>query len=127
VLDAQFIDGALESLERLKEVGIPAFVVTATPEEEMKYIIKERGLDKYFTRIYGSPEQKSENIRRIINEYNYEPSFCLMIGDAINDYDAAKANGVNFSGIVRRGSKSPFLKGTTISHIVDINVMGELT
>ena len=43
----------------------------------------------YFHSIHGSPEKKSAILNRILKEHQHDPSSCLMIGDAKNDYDAA--------------------------------------
>jgi len=58
VLAAPFIDGALETLEQLKKQCIPAFVVSGTPDEEIKVIAKKRNIALYFLEVHGSPRKK---------------------------------------------------------------------
>ena len=55
-------------------------------------------ISNYFHSIYGSPEPKKDILKRVLKQFNYEPSNCLMIGDARNDYDAAIENRIPFLG-----------------------------
>ena len=58
VLAAPFVDGALETLEQLRKQCIPAFVVSGTPDEEIKVIAKKRNIALYFLEVHGSPRKK---------------------------------------------------------------------
>ena len=62
----------------------------------------------YLKEILGSPETKSDHIRRIIRRYNYGSSEVVFIGDAINDKEAAELNGICFIGRRHRGNKNAF-------------------
>ena len=121
VLHAPFIKGAKETLRLLKEKNIPAYVASGTPDEEIKYIISEKGLSHFFQEVHGSPRLKQEIIAQILNEKGYSPSLCLFIGDAMTDYSAATITGVQFLGIVPRDELSPFPEGTTVTQEVNIS------
>ena len=120
VLEAPFIAGALETLDILKSLEIPAYIVSGTPSDEMNYIVEKRGLKIYFCETHGSPRRKNTIIEEIINRKNYQRSHCLFIGDAITDYDAAIITKINFMGIVKDINNSPFPKGTPISLTVKV-------
>ena len=120
VLLAPFIKGAGETLRLLKAKNIPAYVASGTPDEEIKYIVKEKGLSDFFQGVHGSPRLKQKIIERIISEKGYSPSLCLFIGDAMTDYSAANITGVPFLGIVPEDKPSPFPEGTTITPEVNI-------
>ena len=122
VLAAPFIDGALETLKQLKKDGIPAFVVSGTPDEEIKVIVEKRNLAPYFVEVHGSPRIKQEIIQDIAGCYGYRLENCLFIGDATTDYKAAKVCGTFFLGIVSDGERSPFLEGTEVSGSVQCDI-----
>ena len=83
--------------------------------DEIVYILKRRDLVNYFSEIYGAPKTKKLIVSYILHQGNYNPAECLYIGDAMSDYYAAQKGGVKFLGIVKKGSKSPFLKSVKIS------------
>lgn len=122
VIEAPFIDGALKTLKVIKTLNLLAYVVTGTPDDEIQYIVKAKGLEAYFEEVHGSPKRKDEIIYDILKRKGYMPSNCLFIGDAITDYFAARKTGVHFLGFVPKGADSPFPKGTPISAVVTIEM-----
>ncbi|MEJ2594664.1 MAG: hypothetical protein P8100_05955 [bacterium] len=46
----------------------------------------------------GSPEKKTNHVRKIIQKYRYNPSEMIFVGDAPTDRDAARENGLTFIG-----------------------------
>lgn len=112
VLNAPFIPGALATLDYLFAREIPAFVVSGTPEEEVRHIVKERHLSHYFVEVCGSPRNKVEIIADILTRKGYDASRCLFLGDALTDYEAAKESGVNFVGIINEQEVCCFPAGT---------------
>ena len=122
VLAAPFIDGALYTLKQFKQQGIPAFVVSGTPDEEIKVIVEKRNLAPYFLEVHGSPRKKEEIVKDIAGRYGYRLGDCLFIGDATTDYEASQVSGTCFLGIVKDGERSPFLQGTEVSVSVQCTV-----
>jgi HAD superfamily hydrolase (TIGR01549 family) len=114
VLNSKFIPGAFETLIKLKEKNIPCFVISGTPDGEIKYIIQKRGLSDYFKEVHGSPKGKVEILADILVRFSYKKTDCLFIGDALSDYEAAKVIGINFIGIAVEPGKSVFPVGTKI-------------
>ncbi len=121
VLDAPFIPGALRALECLKGRATPAFVVSGTPDEEIKSVVGKRGLASYFVEVHGSPRKKVDILRDLAGRFDLSLPDCLFIGDAMTDFHAAQACGVPFLGIVKEGEASPFPPGTRISGEVHIS------
>lgn len=115
VLATPFIDGAMDTLKHLKQHGIPVFVVSGTPDEEIKLIVEKRHLDHYFVEVHGSPRKKAEIVLGISSRYAYRLEECLFIGDATTDYEAAQTCRTKFLGIVKKKEGSPFPKGTIVS------------
>ena len=112
VVDSHFIDGALETLEFLKKKNILSFIVSGTPQTELKEIVKIKKISHYFAEIHGSPTTKYDIIQHLITQFKLENKRCLFIGDAMTDYDAALSVGIDFLGIVPPTTKSPFPNGT---------------
>ena len=120
ILNARFIDGAIETLEELKKNKTPAYVVSATPENELKKIIKKRKLENLFTKVYGSPKSKNIIVKEILDVEKYNPSKCLFIGDALSDLKAAQSNKIHFLGIYHNDNDNIFPKTTRVSRIVSV-------
>ena len=75
------------------------FVSSGTPENELINICEKRKIDKYFTGIYGSPDNKEKHIKRIMKKYSLKENEVIFIGDALADYNAAVKNKIFFIGI----------------------------
>ena len=122
VLNSPFIPGVLETLNQLKKENIPAYIVSGTPQDEINTIVVRKKLGRFFQKVYGSPRQKDEIIRDILETNGYGEKNCLFIGDAMTDFAAAQKTGVCFLGIVKRNEPSPFPKETFISYRVTIKL-----
>jgi len=72
------------------------FLLTGTPQEEIEYILYKLGIHSCFIEIMGAPLQKQEGLKHVLAEYKFSAEECLMIGDSITDYEAAKANNIHF-------------------------------
>ncbi len=91
------IDEALEFIEKnYKKYNF--HIVSGSDEKELNYLCKKLKLTKYFKTIEGSPTIKSELVKNILEKYNYSSSKCILIGDSINDHEAASTNGIKFYG-----------------------------
>lgn len=71
-------------------------IVSGSDQDELREICSRLGINQYFKSIHGSPKPKKEWVKTIINSENYHPSVCVLIGDSINDYEAARENGIKF-------------------------------
>jgi phosphoglycolate phosphatase-like HAD superfamily hydrolase len=105
------LPGALECLETLAQ-RLPLFVVSGTPDDELRHICAVRGLDRFFRETHGAPRRKTEILDSVCAAHQLEPAHCVMIGDATTDHDAARAAGMAFVGIVPPGGTSLFPPGT---------------
>lgn len=120
VIGAPFMPGALETLAELRSLGIPAYIISGTPEDEMAYIVQQKGISHLFRGVYGTPRKKEEVVGLLLRTGSYAISRCLLIGDSLTDYDAARAHGLCFLGIVGDGHASPFPNGTWTSPKVTV-------
>ena len=86
----------VENCLRSKPLNQTFILVTATPQSEIEHILKVLDLENVFFKVYGAPIKKSDAIFESISEICIDPSKCLVIGDSIEDYEAATVNGVSF-------------------------------
>jgi len=99
VVAAPEIPGA-EAFLRRWVARLPCFVVSATPEAEIREIVKRRGWSMYFGEVRGAPRSKKENLEILLARHRLIPNRCLFFGDAESDYRAAQACRVDFLGIL---------------------------
>lgn len=73
-------------------------IVSGSDQYELRYLCNELKISSYFKSIMGSPTPKKTLVKDILNKENYNPADVVLIGDSINDYDAAKVNNIKFYG-----------------------------
>jgi len=107
ILVCAFVPGALEFLGQMAEQA-PLFVVSGTPEAELRTIIRQRDLDRYFRRVYGSPRSKESLLHEILSVHGWRSSEVVFIGDSLADFRAAASVGMPFIGRVPAREANPF-------------------
>lgn len=73
-------------------------IVSGSDEEELKFLSKQLKIDQYFISIHGSPTPKNSLVANLLEYNNYNKLSTCLVGDSINDYEAAIANGITFFG-----------------------------
>jgi phosphoglycolate phosphatase-like HAD superfamily hydrolase len=91
-------------------------IVSGSDQNELRFLCSEMKLNHYFKSIHGSPTAKKELVKHVIENNNYIKENCILIGDSINDYEAAKDNGIDFAGY-----NNESLLGLTKIYISDFN------
>jgi phosphoglycolate phosphatase-like HAD superfamily hydrolase len=81
-------------LNNLPEDAI-AIVVSGGNQEEIREIFQAKGIDRYFSGIYGSPLDKNTIIQNLIRSKEIIPP-AIFIGDSLYDYEVAKNNHFTF-------------------------------
>ncbi len=71
-------------------------VASGADESDLKYICDALDLTQYFLSINGSPKIKNNIVKDILFLNKYTPKNTILIGDSINDYDAAEINEIEF-------------------------------
>ena len=115
------VPGALEFLENYSK-KVKLFIASSTPEEELRYLVKARGLQKYFHGIYGAPTKKSEIVLRIMEKERVQKGEVLFVGDSTADHAEAVKAGVLFIGRVSDLADYPFTD--SVKTIEDLNELG---
>jgi phosphoglycolate phosphatase-like HAD superfamily hydrolase len=76
--------------------SIKMHVVSGSDQNELRYVCSQLGIDHYFQSIHGSPNPKRQLVTELLTKYSYKYTECILIGDSINDYLAAKENNIHF-------------------------------
>ncbi len=122
VVQAPFIKGAMATLKDLKKCNIPAFVVSGTPDAEIRSIVQLKNLESFFVEVHGSPKSKEEITAELLRRKKFTAKECLFVGDSMSDYLASTINKMPFLGIVPDGGTSPFPSHVTIVPIVQLAI-----
>ena len=125
VLDAAFVDGAKEFLQK-HHGQVDLFVASGTPHEEMLDVVEQRGLEPYFRQVFGSPAGKADILRTIMQDYGVAEDDMLFVGDAMTDYDGAKEASVPFVGRVHPVFGNPFAGLEVRALIGDLRELDQL-
>ena len=95
VIDSPYVPGVFKYIQKCYE-KYNLFISTGTPTNEMYQILGGREISKYFVEVYGSPDEKSTHISKIMSKYNYHPDELIFYGDANTDIDAAEQANLPF-------------------------------
>lgn len=107
VLDAPWISGVQEFLENHSK-KIDLYIVSGTPDNELKGIVENKNASKYFKGVLGSPATKGDLIKHILSTYSYKSEHVVFIGDAITDLNGALEANISFIGKISNKEINPF-------------------
>lgn len=71
-------------------------ITSGSDQEELRFLCKSMHIDHYFDSIHGSPKQKKQWVKELIETNSYRQEECILIGDSINDWEAALTNNIYF-------------------------------
>lgn len=124
VLDAPWISGVQEFLENYSE-KLDLYIVSGTPDNELKYIVENKSASKYFKGVLGSPATKGDLIKHILSTHSYKSEHIVFVGDAITDLNGALEANVSFIGKVSNKEINQF-SDYHVSLISDLRELPEL-
>lgn len=73
-------------------------IASGSEEVELRFLCDKLEISQYFKCINGAPLHKNDLVNKIIEENNYKREETIIIGDSINDFDAAEINNIGFVG-----------------------------
>lgn len=106
VMRAPFVAGSLEFL-RDHWGRYRLYLASATPEEELRTVVRERGIGPFFQDVRGSPQRKAEILRNICATEGCGAREMVFVGDSPSDRAAAEEARVSF---IARWSDVPGLE-----------------
>jgi phosphoglycolate phosphatase len=100
-INGEFADvypGVIEGLQQLHDAGLQLACLTNKPLSFAKPLLQAKGLDHFFTHVYGgdSFERKKPDplpLLKTCEALGVMPAQALMVGDSSNDAQAARAAG----------------------------------
>jgi phosphoglycolate phosphatase len=100
-INGEFADvypGVIEGLQQLLDAGLQLACLTNKPLSFAKPLLQAKGLDHFFTHVYGgdSFERKKPDplpLLKTCEALGVMPAQALMVGDSSNDGQAARAAG----------------------------------
>tara|TARA_B100000315_G_C14590129_1_gene595321 strand:+ start:623 stop:1297 length:675 start_codon:yes stop_codon:yes gene_type:complete len=93
------IIGIRDFLEVLNERGDTLkFVVSGSDQEELRSVLKDRDLDRYFDGVFGSPEKKPQILAHLFARESIAgpDADCVFCGDSRHDYEVAMESNIEF-------------------------------
>lgn len=81
-------------------------IVSGAENTELNELCDFFEIKRFFKSIDGSPVKKNILIENILNRFSYSNDEIILIGDSINDYEAAKSNEIKFYGYNNQDLKS---------------------
>lgn len=91
--------GASLALAELHRAGIRVYINSATPTIPLRSVVLRRYGEGSFDGIHGGHGAKRKNLEAILRQENLVPSSLAMVGDGIDDREAALTVGCQFIGI----------------------------
>ncbi|MDT0677475.1 HAD family hydrolase [Autumnicola musiva] len=73
-------------------------IVSGSDGEELRFLCDQLGISSYFKSIEGSPTPKISLVKNLLERTKYDKQKVCLIGDSINDLDAAEYNDIDFFG-----------------------------
>lgn len=93
----RLIPQTIEFIKRNQE-NYKMHIVSGSDGEELRVLCDKLDISLYFESIAGSPTPKNELVEALIDERNYKPRDLCLVGDSINDFEAAEINNIDFFG-----------------------------
>src|SRR4030042_839830 len=120
ILKAPLEDGVMNFLQNNLQRYL-LFIASGTPDEELQYILRQRGLNTYFEGAYVTPRSKTEITRRIIAEHQLANREVIFVGDAESDRVASEETGGHLVATINKSDN--FLGDCTwkINDFTDFN------
>ncbi|AWA28639.1 haloacid dehalogenase [Flavobacterium magnum] len=100
-----------EWLELMKQIGknYVHSIASGSDGNELNYLCRALGIADHFKIISGSPTPKKQLVADIIDASAFSKEEIVLIGDAINDLEAAEFNQIQFIGYNHHSLKdTPF-------------------
>ena len=91
-------------------------IVSGSEHNELNFLCNKLRIKKYFYSISGSPTPKVELIKNLMDRMSYKNKETILIGDSVNDYEAAQANKIKFYGY-----NNPSLESMSNEYILDFD------
>ncbi len=83
-------------LNLLNNYNLNYYVASGSDEEELNMVFKNRSMDQYFKKIYGSPRTKHQSVSKILSDCDNKKDRVVLIGDSVSDLNASLNHSIDF-------------------------------
>jgi HAD superfamily hydrolase (TIGR01549 family) len=118
------LEGSLETVERIKQMGFKTAILTNNGRTAVDIIKSQVPLDRYFDLIqtrHESPNPKPfpDGLRKIVRDLSLKPDEAVYVGDALIDAVASSRAGIEFWGVTTGETSKEALREAGASEVVD--------
>ena len=92
------IEKTISFIKEMHSLGKIMYIVSGSDELELNQLCYDLGISEYFREIKGSPKAKIRLVREVMDSRTQRVESYCLIGDSINDLEAAEVNGIVFFG-----------------------------
>lgn len=127
IINCPYVVGAMEFIRYFSD-KFSLYLASATPLDELKIILKGRGILQFFKKVYGAPIPKIEMFEDIAKKETVKPDEILYIGDSREDYKVgsdfgcifiAKTGDYDFKGLDIQSFKNMLeIKTYVLNHLI---------
>ena len=110
--------GIVELIKDLKRRGAFLAVVSSDSPKTLLPEMKEYGLENIFDEVITDVHDKTEGVRKIINENNFEKAETVFIGDSNHEVEVGKQAGIKTIAVTWGFSTEEKLKATNPDYLV---------
>lgn len=119
VLSVPLVAGVQEFLQDYHRKAL-LFVASGTPQDEVGYVLEQRGLGSYFQGAFGSPSSKTEIVKTILSKWSLSSDQVVLVGDSDTDLQAAENSGVRFIGRIHSNSPASWSARSDLVTVRDL-------
>jgi phosphoglycolate phosphatase len=96
--ETEIYDGVEEGLARMHAMGLPLAVITNKASRFVRPHLEQAGIAEYFDVVLGADDlpfrkPRPEPLLHVARAFGIAPARLLMVGDSVNDAQAARAAG----------------------------------
>ena len=106
---APLVNGTIDFLKKWHN-EYQLFIASGTPQDELQDIVSNKGIERFFCSIYGTPATKFEIVKGVLETYSLSKDQVAFVGDAESDKKAAVDSGIHF--ILRMTAENRNLTGS---------------
>lgn len=83
---------------KANDIKFRMHIVSGSDGTELNELCEFLGIKVHFISVHGSPTPKKQLVKELLLKYQYQEEDCVLIGDSINDLEAASTNNIAFIG-----------------------------
>jgi HAD superfamily hydrolase (TIGR01549 family) len=90
------ISDSINFLKTKRKKFIKIYIVSGSDQNELRSLCEFLEIKDLFNGIYGSPIAKNDLVKNILKKNSLKLKDCCLIGDSLNDKEAALINDITF-------------------------------